>query len=326
MILILRGFIMKKHKKYLISILLILSILLLSSCGMSNNNGLKESNENMTDTDETNDLNEDLQNTETSTAEKLSIKICGYSDSIPGISHELEYQDWSKNAFIDQEAQKSVSFTIDNIAVTGSYVETEKRFSEFYNTHKYKDENSRYFSLTEDGKLCTYFFGNNSSDNKNKQIYTEAECINIASEFISNITDVSQYTVTAVFNDSRKMYTVSFVKYADGFRCSDRADIMIDETGYIYSFSSAMLGRISSTATTKFDSKKVQEQVISSLDNEYSKAKQSYDKVVYEDFDYELTVDGNGEYALICSVKVACTNSYGEYEAIDSELIQLLIR
>ncbi len=339
-------------KKYLISILLVLSILLLCSCETSNNKP-KESNSDIANTNKTidsNELNDESQNIEGNTnnkdnsnettqnteinsvennsspAEKYSIKICGYSDSVSGISHELEYKDWSQDAFIDSDAEKSVSFMIENLAIAGNYVETEKRFSEFYKTHKYKDENNRYFSLTDDGKLSTYFFGNDSSNNNNKQLHTKAECIDIASKFVSNFTDVSEYTTTALFNESRKMYTVSFEKYVDGFKCSDRADIMIDETGYIYSFSSTLLGRIPSTATTKFDSKTVQEQIVSKLDNEYSKVNQSYDKIEYKNFDYELTVDGNGEYALICSVKVAFIKSYGEYEMINSELVQLLIQ
>ena len=38
--------------------------------------------------------------------EKLSIRICGYSDSIPGNPHKLEYKPWSKGAFIDSDAEK----------------------------------------------------------------------------------------------------------------------------------------------------------------------------------------------------------------------------
>ena len=340
-------------KKYLISIFLVLSILLLCSCETLNNNESKESNSDIADTNKTidsNELNDESQNTEgninnkdnsnettqnteinsaensSSAVENYSIKICGYSDSVSGISHELEYKDWSQDAFVDSAAEKRVSFAIENLAIIGNYVETEKRFSEFYNTHTYKDENNRYFSLTEDGKLCTYFFGNDSSNSENKKVYTEAECVKVASKFVSNFVDVSEYTISTVFNENRKMYTVSFEKYIDGFKCSDRADIMIEETGYMYSFSSTMLGRISSTATTKFNSKTVQEQIVSRLDNEYSKVNQNYDKIEYKNFDYELTIDGNGEYALICSVKVACIKSYGEYETIDSELIQLLIQ
>ena len=256
----------------------------------------------------------------------LSIRICGYSDSIPENPHKLEYQDWSKDAYVDSRAKKNIAFSVGNIEVSGKYVETEKRFSEFHETHKYKDEKDRYFSLTDEGKLCTYFFGSHPSEDDNERIYAEAECVDIASTFVSNIVDVSKYTVTTAFDESRRMYTVSFVKYADGFRCSDRAEIIIEETGYIYSFSSTMLGRISSDVTTHFDREVIQNQIISKLDSEYSKAKQAYDEVSYDNFDYELSIDDDGEYVLICSIDVKCIRSYDGYDSIISERILLLIQ
>ena len=258
--------------------------------------------------------------------DELSIRICGYSDSIPENSHKLEYQEWSEEAFVDSKAEKNISLSVGSIEVAGEYVETEIRFSEFYKTHKYRDENNRFFSVTDDGKLCAYFFGNRSSEDDNERTYTESECIDIARKFLSNITDVSEYTVTTVFDEDRRLYTVSFVKYADGFRCSDRADIRIEETGYIYSFSSTMLGRMSSDATTNFDEEAIRSQIVSKLDSEYSKAKQAYDDVSYENFDYELIIDDDGKYALICSIDVKCTRSYDGYDSIISERIRLLIQ
>ena len=179
--------------------------------------------------------------------------------------------------------------------------------------------------MTEDGKLSSYFFGTNSSKGESEQTYNEQQCIDMASDFIADITDVSQYTITAEFDQNRGMYTISFVKYADGFRCSDRADIMIEETGYIYSFSSTMLGRVPSDAVTNFDRDDVQSQIIAKLDQEYSDAKQSYDKVTY-DIDYELTVDDKGEYALLCIVDVNCIRSYDGYDTTISERILLLVQ
>ena len=258
--------------------------------------------------------------------DELSIRICGYSDSIPESSHKLEYQEWSEEAFVDSKAEKNISLSVGNIEVAGEYVETEIRFSEFYKTHKYKDENNRFFSVTDDGTLCAYFFGSRSSEDDHERTYTESECVDIARAFLSDITDVSEYTVTTAFDEDRSMYTVSFVKYADGFRCSDRADIRIEETGHIYSFSSTMLGRMSSDATTNFDKEAIRSQIISKLDSEYSEAKQAYDNVSYENFDYELTIDDDGKYALICSIDVRCIRSYDGYDSIVSERIRLFIQ
>ena len=256
----------------------------------------------------------------------LSIQICGYSDSLPESAHKLEFDDWSKDAFVDSKAQQKVSFTVGSIRVKGDYVSSEQRYAEFFVTHEYKDENNRHFALTDDGKLCYYFFGNNPSPDENAPIYAESECIEMASAYLSNLTDISEYTVTADYNESNKMYIVSFSKYADGFKCADQAEIWIEETGHIYSFFSTMLGRIPSNAKTGFDRKVIQEQIIAKLDGEYSKVKETYDKVTYENFSYELTVDEEGDYALICSVDVNCIDTIDGYDSVISERIRLLIQ
>lgn len=247
-----------------------------------------------------------------------------YSITILGSSNQSEFQDWDKGPFDDPTAKKAVEFDFGNVAVVGSYVETEKRFSEFYNTHTYKDKRNRQFTLTEDGKLSSYFFGNNPNKVENKQVYTESQCIEIASDFISNITDPSQYTVTAEYNATRGMYTVSFNKYVNGFKCSDQAEIKVEEDGYIYSFSSTMLGRIPANARTSFNRKNVEKNIIAKLDEEYSKV--SYDKVTYENFNYELTIDENGKYALICYLDVSYKENYGDCYSLLSERIRLLIQ
>ena len=255
-----------------------------------------------------------------------SIKICRYSDSISGSSNQSEFQDWNKGPFDDPTAKKAVELDFGNVAVVGSYVETEKRFSEFYNTHTYKDENNHLFTLTEDGKLSSYFFGNNPNKVDNGKIYTKSECIEIARSFISEIVDPSQYTVTAEYNAILGMYEISFDKYVDGFKCSDQAEIMIEQTGYIYSFSSTMLGRIPANAKTSFNRKTVEKKIIEKLDKEYSKSKDSYDEVSYENFNYNLTMDENGKYALICYLDVNCIDIQGENKIVRGERMRLLIQ
>lgn len=258
--------------------------------------------------------------------DELSIKICGYSDSITGTAHKLEYRGWSKGTFIDAKADKTVTVSVGGTEVTGHYRESERRRPEFYDTHEYVDEENHTFSLTDDGKLSLYFWGNNPSKEDDQQTLTESECIAIASAFVADITDISEYTVTSTYDENQKMYTVSFAKYADGFLCADEAEVRVDETGYIYSFSSFMLGRMSPDATTDFDREAIQEEIISKLDVEYSDAKQTYDKVTYENFNYTLTLDENGDYALTCAVDVNCIDFYDQYEAVQSERIILLIQ
>lgn len=254
------------------------------------------------------------------------IRVCGYSGSIPENPHKLEYRAWSKDTFIDSDAKKKVTVEVGNIHTTGEYVKTEHRFSEFYNTHTYKDDNDCYFSITDDGKLSNYFSGDSSSVESGTRTYTESECLAIARAFLSEITNVSKYTVTTAFQEARRMYTFSFNQYVNGFKCSDQAEIMVEETGHIYSFSSTMLGRIPIDAVTDFNREDIRTQIIAKLDKEYAKAKAVYDAVSYDDFSYELTIDARGQYALICTIDVSCIHSHGGYNDIVSERIRLLIQ
>ena len=85
-----------------------------------------------------------------------------------------------------------------------------------------------------------------------------------------------------------------------------------------------MLGRIPANARTSFNRKNVEKNIIAKLDEEYSKG--SYDEVTYENFNYELTIDENGKYALICYLDVNYKENYGDCYSLLSERIRLLIQ
>ena len=260
---------------------------------------------------------------------ELSIKVCGYSDSIPENPHKLEFTDWNGGYFVDTKAKDKVTITVNGSKILGSYVKSNKRFFEFYNTHQYEDENNCIFSITDDGKLSTYFFRSSSLYEKyenTNEIYSEAECANIASLFLSEIVDVSQYTVTTTYDENMNMYIIRFKKYVDGFECADQAEIWVESNGHIYSYSSFALGQVPSNAKSEFDMEIIQPMVVSKLDSEYAKAKSVYDSVSYKDFIYKLTVNDKGQYALICTVDVDCINYYTEYEEVRGEKIQFIIQ
>lgn len=255
-----------------------------------------------------------------------SIKICGFSDSISEAAHKLEYSEWSKDSFIDSKAEKRITISVGDSQIEADYIETEKRFSEYYNTHKYKDRNNNEFFITENGQLSLYFFGRSAASTETAKIYTESECKDIACAFLSDIVDIADYSVRSEFDTDRKIYEFYFEKYADGFLCADQANIRVEETGHIYSFSSWMLGQISTDITTNFNRDAVEAQIISKLDKEYARAKEVYDAVEYENFQYTLTKASKDKYALICSVDVNCKKSHGEYTSIIPERIELLIQ
>lgn len=252
-----------------------------------------------------------------------SIKICGFSDSIPEAKHAMEYKEWSNGAFFDSKIKKNIDIAIEGNIVKAEYVDSEKKFYDYYNTHRYKDPNGNYLEVTDDGKLCSYFFGGHTNTDK---IYTEDECIDIACKFLNNIVSADDYIINSEFDTNRNLYMISFTKFADGFMCADRADFMVEPNGNIYSYSSAMLGEIPKNAVTGFDINIIETQVISKLDKEYSEAKKIYDSVSYDNIEYILTLNEENEYALVCSVDVSCKKILGDYETVLSERIQLLIQ
>lgn len=256
--------------------------------------------------------------------EGYSIKICGFSDSIPEAKHTLEYKEWSKGYFSDPKAKKNIDITVNGNAIKAEYVDSEVKFYDYNTTHRYKDENGDYLEITTDGKLCSYFYGERT-DTSDK-IYTEDECIDIARNYLDDIVALDDYTVKSEFDANQNMYMISFTKSCDGFIYADRADFMVKNTGYIYSFSSEMLGQIPKNTVTEFDIETVKKQVRARLDTEYSEAKKLYDSVLFEDVCYTLTKIDGDRYAIVATVDVSCIRTSGDYDIIDSERIQLLIQ
>ncbi|MGM9681408.1 MAG: hypothetical protein ACI3XR_07880 [Eubacteriales bacterium] len=253
------------------------------------------------------------------------IRMCGFSDSVPEAQHKLEFDEWSKGYFYDSDAEKQITVSVGDHTVEAKYVNSEVKFYEFFNTRRYKDADNNVFELAPDGTLSRYFYGGSNDASESGPALTEAECIQAAYDFINSIVNVDDYTVKTEYLADRNMYHISFVKYVNGFKTADQADISIKETGQIYSFSSTMLGRIPTNADVHFDLDKIREQIISKLDKEYAEAKKVYDSVSYEIPDYTLTMNEAGEYFLVYSVNVKCVTCYDEYETILAERILLLI-
>ena len=227
-----------------------------------------------------------------------------FLDDYSDIPENLECLDWDVEPYIDPTVEQNVSFSVGNIEFSGTYRQTGKRCPEYYVYHEYQSEDG-YFALTDNGKLV--FFGRyGSSEEWHTSIRSEAECVDIACEFFSNLADVSQYVVTSIFNESREAYVVSFRRYVDGLKC-DYAEIEVKKTGYISHMSSFNLGRIPMNAKPRFDLDAVKARVIELLDLLYSQKKQAYDDISYR-FNYYLTIDEDGQYALQCSVEVDFIN------------------
>lgn len=252
------------------------------------------------------------------------ILICGFSDSVPEINLTLEYSKWNEGAYIDLEQPKTASVKIHEVTYPGKYVETELAFGSYELRHSYQDENKKYFELDSDGNLTAYFWGSSDAAGQAKPI---DECEKIACDFISEISDVSlaDYKKEVSYDNERKLYTISFIKYIGEIQSEDQAIVVMEETGDLYSFRFNMLGKITVSNIPDFDLDKIQNKLTAKLDLLTNNARKAYDSVEYKDFTYSISMDTPSAYILLCAVDVKCSKRQGEYDVVTTEKIQFVI-
>ncbi len=332
---------MKKRILAIISIYCILSCLVTMLFGCSSNensstpldtntttensstsldtNAIDESPSTLTDTTYT------QGRTETTASENYTIRLCGFSDSVPSVTHQLAYHAWSMPSFVDEKAEKSIHLSVGEISVDAEYEKTEQRFYEFYRTHTYWDKDHHAFSVTESGQLSHYFFGTNLGVDKNEKVCTEAECREIAVTFLGHIVDADDYTVRTVYDTENKQYKFSFDKTVSGLDCADQAEICVEENGHIYSFSSSMLGQIPTDATVNFNVDAVEAQIVTELDEVYAGVKNNYDAIQYEFLYHTVTKDAQGEYMLVVTMDVKCITDNGDVSEMIRERLSFVV-
>ena len=252
------------------------------------------------------------------------IILVSFSDSIPGVhfTSEPDVKEWRyKWGYQSPNAEKELTYTIGDLELYGKYDYSATISGEYYEMHYYNNffngvdasDGSYYFAVTDAGDLCGFsdfysvFYGDSEINTK---IYTKEECTEIACEFLSNLVDISQYTVTAsdlLEYGEKQYYRIDFHKYVNGILSQDQACIRVLETGgQFWSFSSIMLGRIDPDAKPQFDMEDVEARLIKKLDLYYSELKESkgISAVTYENFSYTVVEDDEGEFYLIARVEV----------------------
>lgn len=269
--------------------------------------------------------------------EKYSIQLCGFSDSIPEAVNKLEYNAWVKTDFFDESAEPNIEMKIGNFSFKGDYESSCRRGYDYYDTHTYFAEDYSSVYIAEDGQLCGFSYGPDVLNHlaefeETDEIYTEAECRDIAYTFFRNTLglDTADYTISMKHDENGRRYTFLFIKYVDGFSSADEVRIRVAEkNGLLYGFSALMLDRMPLDAQVNFDLEEIERQITKRLDEKYAEAKEIYDKVEY-DFNtdkYTLTMDENGAYMLVCSVTIHCITVHESGgTAHRGELLRFVVR
>ena len=88
-----------------------------------------------------------------------SVLEFGYSDSVSGTLHTMEYTYWSRDRFTDSGAAKTKRMSVGGMVCTGSYVDSDYETYNTFATARYLDQNQKLFEVDDRGLLTSYFWG-----------------------------------------------------------------------------------------------------------------------------------------------------------------------
>lgn len=259
----------------------------------------------------------------TPTAEQSLYDVfeCDFSDSIGVAQHEREYEFADRAKYDSQQPQKSVNVTVNGITYQGTWSMTQYSGCNYYPVHTYNADGVS-FAVDESGRLTSYWYGRSDLQN----IKTKDECVAVARDFISDKIDLSQYEMTVETDEERKLYDITFRKFIDKIPTADAASVCIAYSGELYSYSSWMLGRVSTNMTVSETMiKDVRASVYEKMETIYENAKKHYSKIEYSEELLQITTLKDGRNAFVSIMEVDCIESHSEYDEVISERVESVI-
>ncbi len=224
-----------------------------------------------------------------------------------------------EEAYIDIEPPKTAAYNIADLELIGEYSGTNYPLFNYYPVATYVNENENYsFRLDDKGMLVNYLDSKKSiaSDEISK-----SECEKLAKDFISEIVDISEYTISVsekerlYFDKDKEVmgYTISFEKYVNDVLTADSATISIRCDGTIYNFDSIQLGRIDvNSDISKIDIPNTLKVIHQQMEFVYQNSYNYYHTIEYETIDSFIIKLKDGSLGMYYCVEVTAINS--DYE------------
>lgn len=254
---------------------------------------------------------------------EYEVLVFGYSDSAGAADLEAEYLFADYEKYSSVQPQSQVTLQIRNKTYIGYYQNTQYRSYHYYPVYEYFDSENNVFTIDHTGKLVSFFWGKSTADGKK---LSQADCLQIAMDFLKEIVDISSYEVEITEDSVSECYVAEFTKYAGNLKTADSATVTVQYNGDIYSYASFMLDKV--PADTKVDDIEpaaVTASINKRLDKIYADAKTKYDRIEYSEPSVLLSITKDGNRCLVCYVDVRCINTAGQFEAVVSESINLVL-
>ena len=123
---------------------------------------------------------------------------------------DTEYEFADRETYKNPDIKKEVKISVGGRTIEGVFRKQAYLSSNYFPVFEYySTEYQTNFSLAPDGTLTFYFGGGSASSS----FASEEECVQKAKEFMSEIIDISPYTVRVEKDDEKKIYSVHFDKY-----------------------------------------------------------------------------------------------------------------
>jgi hypothetical protein len=265
---------------------------------------------------------EGLSNT-TNSQSKYQVLVYDYSDSVPSVKHEVEYEFADHEKYDDEKIKNRVELSIGENTYRGDFQSRQYNGYNYYPTNMYLDSENNNFEIDDSGMLTFVFRGESSSGGA--ELSRDAY-LQIAKDFLGGIIDISPYDISIEYKSDSQIYVIKFEKYINGIKTTDTATVSLNTNGELYSYSSFMLGKVTTEAVaSSIDMDSARESVNKKLDQLCDDAKKVYSRVEYKEPSFWLTVLKDGTTGLICTADVNCICSEGEYDLTISERIGLVV-
>lgn len=263
--------------------------------------------------------NADEQNSETFSTDDFNYEafVVESSLSASGVSYQVEKDIHTAKEKTDSSVPQTVTLTISGYSLEGTYSHSQMNFPNNYYKHIYYGRDSNHeLRLDDSGQISFFIWPDLRTElrKKGEKELTEEECLKIAKDFILNTVsakvNLDEYVVKQT-EEQADNYRFVFTKYINGFATKDEARVRVSKNGYVYSYSSAMFGRISAADMPKLDQDKLTKTIEKKLDTIYQDVRGKYAAVKYEEPELSFTLLDDGTPAIYCAVTVRFEDGKG---------------
>ena len=229
-------------------------------------------------------------------------------DSSSGSAEEVKYEFADFEKYNDIQPSEEIVILINGKEYVGSYKQTDFVGYNYFPTYEYSSSNGIEFSIDESNKLTSCYFGRSDKEGE----LSEEACKQIATDFMDDIIDLSQYRVSVTADNEQKYYTVEFNKYINDIKTTDSATVVVLYNGDIYRYYSHMLGRVlTENSLDNIDINDVKASVYERLEKRYANKK--YDYIEHKTDTIMITKLKDESVGFVVFTAFTFFNKYGEY-------------